>query len=244
MKLDVAQQKALLDIQKGKLASSLGLDADTPLELAAVDKLPAPQQCQTSDLISLAKQQRTDLMAKRARVAESYERQKKVRASYGPKLSLGGRGAAEHFIHDHSNGGHYQIGLNLDMPLFTGFDASYQNRLAYADTQISMEQLAQLELDIALEVLTHSRSLEAAQEMLCYAEENLFNAQKAYDGTLDKYKAGKERIGEVSIALRQLASARTRFSDVKTRWLVSMANLAYATGSLLPNMENTCEQSP
>lgn len=117
----------------------------------------------------------------------------------------------------------------------------YQNRIAYADTQISTEQLLELQLDISLEVLTYSRTLRAAQEMLPDAEDNLQNSVKAYEGVLDKYKAGKEGIAELSIAQRQLAAARVRYSDVKTKLLVSIANLAYATGTLAPYMEMPCQ---
>jgi outer membrane protein TolC len=59
---------------------------------------------------------------------------------------------------------------------------------------------------------------------------------------MEKYRAGKEGIAEVSNALRQLAAARVRQSDIQTRYLVSMANLAYAVGTLMPTMENSpCE---
>lgn len=245
MKMEVTQQKALLDIQRGKLAASLGLTADIPLQLAAIEGMPPLQQQHAAGLIALAKQQRADLMAKQARLAESIYVSDKTRSGYGPKISFTGRGGYDHAVHDKANGAHYQVALNLEMPLFNGFETMYQNRIACADVQTSIEDLAQLELDIALEVLTVSKSLEAAQEMLCFAEENLTNAFNAYEGALDKYRAGKERIAEVSNAQRQLAAARTRYSDIKTRWLVSLANLAYATGTLtVPSMESSCVPYP
>lgn len=245
MKMEVAQQKALLDIQRGKLATSIGISADIPLQLASVQEMPTPQMQQTADLIALAKKQRADLMAKQAKLSESFSYLAKARSAYGPKVGLTYQIGAERYLKDKSNGAHHQMAINFDIPLFDGFESTYQNRLAYADTQISTEELAQLELDISLEVLTYSRWVEAEQEMLCYAEDNLKNAQKAYEGVLEKYSAGKERIAEVSNALRQLATARVRFSDVKTRWRVSLANLAYATGTLAPYTEiSTCEQNP
>jgi outer membrane protein TolC len=76
--------------------------------------------------------------------------------------------------------------------------------------------------------------LQAAQEMLPEAELNLTSAQKAYEGVSEKYRAGKERIAEVSIVHRQLVSARLRYSDIKTRLFVATANLAFATGTLAP----------
>lgn len=244
MKMELTLQKALYDIQKGKLAASLGLSADVVIELAALDQIHPPQQQQAADLIALAFRQRADLMAKQARLSESFSRLDKARASYGPKVSLFGTGGYNHAYHDKANGAQYQLGMNIEIPLFNGFETVYQNRIAYADTKLSMEDFAELQLQIALEVLTYSRTLQAAQEMLCEADEYLKNSTKAFDSIIEKYKAGKERIYEVSSAQQQLAAARVRFSDVKTRWLVTLANLAYATGTLAPYMETPCYANP
>lgn len=241
MKMDLAQQKASLDIQRGKLAASLGLSATTCLEVIAPSPVASQPMEQTEKLIELAYSQRADLMAKQSRLQETIYNQTRVRATYLPKLSFSGRGGYNHALQDKTNGAQYQVSLNFETPLFNGFETMYRNRMAYADTQISNEELMELQLDISLEVLTHSRSLQAAQEMLPDAEENLTNAQKAYEGVLEKYRAGKEGIAEVSNAQRQLAAARIRYSDVKTRLLVSIANLAYATGTLAPYMETPCE---
>lgn len=238
LQLDVAQQRALYDIQKGKLAASMGLSADTPFELSRLADLPAPPMDNLCALIAYAKTQRADLMAKQTRVLEALARQDKARANYRPKLSVSGRGGAQHGFNDQTRGAHYDVALHLEVPLFTGFETVYQNRLAFADLQITREERLQLEIDIALEVLTQSRTLEASQEMLSYAASNLQSAVKAYEGVLSKYQAGKEGIAEVSIALRNLSAARVRSSDVQTRHQVSMANLAYATGTLAPYMES------
>lgn len=247
MKMDVTFQSALLDIQKGKLAVSLGVSADTLIEVAALDKILEPQRQQTADLIALANCQRGDLMAKQALMDEAAALYDKSRAKYRPKLSVAGRGGANHAIHDKANAAQYQVALNLEIPLFTGFEQTYQNRMAYANMKLSREELSDLQLNISMEVLTYSRSLQAAQEMLPDADENLKSSIKAYESVLDKYKAGKERMAEVSNAQRQLAAARVRYSDVKTRWLISIANLAYATGTLnsdmpqISTMEKRCE---
>jgi outer membrane protein len=241
MKMELTKQKSLRAIQNGKLAASLGISADVPLELVAVDQIQPSQTQQTAELISLAYRQRADLMAKQAKLSESFANQAKTRASYRPKLSLSGRGGANHAFHDKTNAMQYEITLNLGIPLFDGFETMYQNRVAFADAQISMEELAELELNISLEVLTNSQLLEAAQEMLPDADEDLKNSIKAYESVLEKYKAGRERIAEVSNALRQLAAARVRYSDVKTQWLIAVGKLAYATGTLAPYLEKRCE---
>lgn len=240
MRMDVAQQKAQLDIQMAKLSASLGLCATTKLQIASYNALPAPTCQMTDALISFAMAHRADLQEKQARVSQMAYNQKRAASGYLPRISLLGRGGANHAFHDNTQAGQYMVALNLDVPLFNGFDTTYSNRQAYADTQLSIEECTELQLDIALEVLTYSRTLMAAQEMLPDAEENLNSAQKAYESTLDRYKAGKEGIAEVSFGQRQLAAARVRYSDVKTRLLISIANLAYATGTLTLDTESLC----
>lgn len=239
MKMEVSQQRAFLDIHKGKLAASLGLPAMTNLTLAPVEPIQQVSLDQVDELIKLALRQRADLMAKQAKFAESLSNKEKAYSAYGPKVSFYGRGGANHAFHDKAQAAQYQLALNVDIPIFNGFDTTYKNALAYADMQLSREELAELELNISLEVLTHSRNLEAVQEMLPNAEDYLSNANKSYESVLEKYKAGKENITQISNAQRQLAAARVLYSDVKTRWLVSMANLAYVTGTL--GMEELCD---
>jgi len=243
MKMDLTQQTAALDIQRGKLAASLGLPACTPVSVASIEFAPCDHIEETDKLIAIALAQRADLMAKQAQLQATLFNKTRVRADYFPSLSFNGRGGFNHALHDKANSAQYQVSLNLDIPLFNGFDTLYRQREAYADSQISTEELMELQIDISLEVLTHSRSLKAAREMLPDAEENRLNALKAYEGALEKYKAGKERIAEVSIAQRQLAAARVRYSDVKIKQLVATANLAYATGTLAPYMETSCEDN-
>lgn len=232
MKIDLSERRARLDIEKGKLAASLGLPANTSLELASLDALQAPEYQQTKELMDLALMQRGDLMAKQAKLRESFFNKSRARAAYGPKVSLSGSGGANHAFHDKTDSGQYQISLNLTIPLFKGFDTVYQNCVAYSNMKLAEEDLAQLQLDILLEVQKYSRSLEAGQEMLPYADESLKNSIQAYEGVLSRYQAGKEKITEVSNAQQQLAAARIRYSDIKMGWLVSIANLAYATGTL------------
>lgn len=248
MRMDYAQQKAALDIQRGKLATSLGLSAITCFQIATPpDTMPCQQVEQAEILIETALQQRADLMAKQARLQESLFNKIKTYAAYMPNISFssnGGYNKALHDKHQRNDTMQYQVALNFDTPIFNGFDTMYQNRIAYADAYITNEQLIELQIDIALEVLTHSRNLLAAQEMLPDAEDNLKNSIQAYEGVLDKYKAGKESITDLSFAQQHLAAARVRFSDVKTKLLISIANLAYATGTLAPYMETPCQENP
>lgn len=242
MKIEKAHKKTLLDIQKGKLAVALGLPADTPIELAPVtfsslESLLELKQEGPHELIALAMKQRADLHAKQARLEEQVWKEKKIRKSSAPKLHFTGTLGLDQAFRaktSRARSQHYEFGVRLSIPWFDGFQSIYQSRMAYADTKLSMEELLELQLDISLEVLDYSQTLETARQIMPDAEDDLENSKKAYESILESYKAGKERITEISNAQRQLATARVRYSDIKTRALVALANLAYATGTLAP----------
>lgn len=132
MKIEWSKQRGLLDIRMGELAVSLGFPVDTRLEIVPIDQFPAFAQGDICSLIDMASKQRADLLAKQARVAESAARQKQASTAFGPKLTLAGRGGTDHAVHDKAHGSHYEVRLDLEVPLFTGFDALYQKRAAFA----------------------------------------------------------------------------------------------------------------
>lgn len=242
MQIAIALQKADVTIAKGKLAASMGLSVDTEILVA---DLPDPQvtkvvQEGVHNLIAAANQKRSDLMAKRAEVQQKEALRDKVSKSCRPKVGVNADTGYRRYFHDKSNGYNYNVGLYLDIPLFNGFEATYQNRVAYSDLQISETEMANLELEIALEVLTYSSWFAAAQDILQLAHENLQNSFKTFQGVLDKYKAGTQSIFDLTAAQKQLADARLKHGDAKTRWYRSLAQLAYATGSIMPNTEVPC----
>lgn len=246
MKMEIALQRADTDISRGKLAASLGLDVDSNLQVA---QLPAPVPDFTmkeglSSLISIAQQQRADLIAKHASIAEKVAIAKQTKASYLPKINFNADSGYQRYLHDRSNGYNYNVGLSLTVPLFEGFESIYANRVAYSNVQISESELERLQLDIALEVLSYSRLVIASQELLKLAGENLENSLKSFQGVLDKYKAGTQSIFDLTAAQKQLADARIKHGDAKTRWYRSIAQLAYATGSISPYTEVPCVSSP
>lgn len=239
MKMDVTQQKANLIIQKGKLATALGLGVEADFQLAPLDETPLFEKRETTRLISLAYQKRADLMAKRAHLNVSYAEAARSSSINKPRLTFGGRGGFDHAFHDHAGSGHYQLVLNLTIPLFDGFNSHYLKQQALANAALTDLELTQLEQEISLDIFTYCKTVDALQEMMNYAKENVLNAQKAFDGVMEKYQAGKEKISELSAAQGQLLDARLRYSDVKAQWLASLAQLAYTTGIL--NLETAAQ---
>lgn len=243
MQMAIAAQKAETEIARGKLAASMGLGFDA---LPSIIDLPDPQaelQQEMERLIGKATECRRDLLAKRAQLDQKNAQAASVRARYLPKLNVNASTGYKRYVSAHDHGFNYDTMLSLDIPLFTGFEATYQQRAAYADVQASQAELDQLELDIALDVFTNIKQFEAAQEIFKLSSINIQNAISAYDGLLDKYKVGSLNIFELTDAQRQLIEARLKQAEAKVRWYKSLAQLAYATGTIMQYTEVPCAAS-
>ncbi|MBA3817194.1 MAG: TolC family protein, partial [Parachlamydiaceae bacterium] len=242
MQMNIALQKAETEIAQGKLAACLGLDVDSQLIIASMPdpELDSTMQAGLKQLIVTAQQKRSDLIAKRYDLQQKIAQQTRINKACLPKLSVKGDTGYRRFFEDKANGYNYNVGLFLDIPIFNGFEQIYQKKVALSDVQLSEIEIERMELEIALEVLTYHRWFNAAQEVLKLANENLQNSIKTFDGVLDKYKAGTQSIFELTAAQKQLADARLKNGEAKTRWYRSLAQLAYATGTINPSTEVSC----
>lgn len=236
LQMDLAEQRAKVAIAYGKLLTSLGLSITETLNVqtAPVEIKNSHLTEGVSELIALAEKQRADLLAQKATLAEMRQRTKVANRASLPKLrALGQTGWLQYNKHQGSSY-NYNGTLSLEIPLFRGFEYTYRKRLALADEELTSAQLHELQQEIALEVLTYCESVKAAQESLKWTGEYLEEAIDSYEYALESYKSGLHSIFDLVQAQRALSQARIKKAEVKTQWLVSLAELAFATGSILP----------
>jgi outer membrane protein len=243
IKMAIIKQKAARDIAYGKLISSLGLDLD---EEICVAELPEPTEvpCQDlSALIDIADNQRSDLLAQRALLDQKHAQALSAQKKYNPKLSLNADSGYKRYVDDKAHTYNYRAALNLDIPLFTGFEDKYNQLVAYAEAEETLADVKDLQLDIALEILTTIIKVESTQELLKLSRDNLEFATKTYQGVLDQYKIGTKSIFELNEAQRQLTHARLQLVDVKIHWFTHLAQLAYSIGTISQFTEASCLKS-
>jgi outer membrane protein len=232
--MNLTQQKAAAAIAYGKLLTSLGLPIDAKLQIQThTEEMENPLFEQgIPALIATAEEQRADLMAKQASLADMNARVDRAKRAPLPKLrALGQAGWLQYAKHKDSSY-NYSAGAALDIPLFQGFEYTYQKRQALADAEITAAELKELQNAIALEVLSYSELAKAAKEAMEYSEDFFADAFRSYDCSLESYKAGLINIFDLLQTQRYLSDARNRKAQAKTQWLVSLSQLAFATGSL------------
>jgi outer membrane protein TolC len=232
-KIELSQARAATTIAYGKLMMDLGVPIETKMKIVveAGEKERPAMTASTRDLIAAAEERRADILAKKAVLEEMHERVKMTRRGVRPKLRALGQGGWTEYAKHRDRGYNYSAGIMLDIPLFKGFENSYQKRMALADEEITAAELKALQEEVALEVWTYSAAVKAAEEALEWSSLYLEEATKSYEASMESYKAGLQNIFDLIQAQRSLADARMKKAQIKTQWLVSLSQLAFATGS-------------
>ncbi len=234
--MSIAQQRAKVAVAYGKLLTSLGIPIETKLEVMTdpgVIDYPLISEGITQ-LIAVAEEQRADVLAKKATLAEMQQRVKRESRSFFPKLRALGQGGWLQYTKHQGSSYNYNVGVALEIPIFNGFETTYHRRLALADEEMTMAELKELQEEIALEVLSHSQSVQAALEALQWSHVYVDESTQSYAGSMENYRAGLQNIFDLIQSQRFLTDARIRNAQATTQWLVSLANLSFATGSLTP----------
>ena len=220
---------------QGTLANIMGFDASQPFLLAALpESTPDPiVEQDIGKLIGDARQKRPDLRAAEAQIKAAEAQLTATRATGLPTVSLNASTGSQN-ISGAPNTNSSSIGVTLNVPLFTGYRNTYQNRAAELQVEGKLAARDLLANQIALDVwkayqtlLTNSQSLIAASDLVASAEQS-------ERMTLGRYKAGVANMSILDVLNAQstLASARQQRVAALYNFQASRLALAQAIGQL------------
>ncbi|WP_313950187.1 TolC family protein [Accumulibacter sp.] len=216
----------------GRLARVMGLDANQPLRL---DEIPSATPDATFErdvaaLISEARQRRPELKAAEAELKAAQSGVDYARAAGLPTISLnaGPNWGELGGLSTHGN----SIGLTLSLPLFSGFNTTYNVRAAEARSDVQAARVDNTRQQVALDVWEAYQSLTTASQTIRTTADLLASAEQSERVALGRYKAGVGNILDVLNAQSALAAARLQRIQAMLDWQVSRAALARAIGIL------------
>jgi outer membrane protein TolC len=128
----------------------------------------------------------------------------------------------------------WSVGLQLSVPLFTGFANTYQIRSAEEQVAVQEATRDQLDQTIALDVWRAYFDLNTTRETLSSTNDLLASATQAERVALGRYKAGAGSILELLNAVADLANARLQHIQARYNWHIGKTRLAQAIGALDP----------
>ena len=217
----------------GTLAVVMGLKPQASLRFEA-PRLSGPVEEREKDvqeLIDLAKTSRPDLAAAEAQVKASEAGILSAQSGSLPTLSLVGSYTYFETI-GVSTISSWAVGVQVAMPIFTGFANTYQIKSAAEQAEAQAANRDKIEQNIAQEVWRTYYTLAATRENLQNTQELLDSATQAEQVALGRYEEGVGNIVELLNAEANLANARYQYVQAHYNWRIGKAQLAQALGRL------------
>lgn len=210
----------------------IGMDANQKISLVPANTAAMPDEFEgdVDALIKEARQRRPDLQSAAAQVKAAQASIEAARAAGSPTISLAASADKYKFSGSSSRGS--SIGINLNVPIFSGFAPTYRIRAAEAQLDTRSAQYDKLRLQVALDVWTAYQELTTATQSLRTTADLLDSADLSARVALGRYKAGVGSMLDVLNAQSTLASARQQRIQSTLNWNINRAGLAQAVGSL------------
>jgi outer membrane protein TolC len=220
---------------QGELANLMGLPAQTPYTLQApAEMLKGFNLGQIDTLIEEAKIRRPELTAAQAQVAASKAALGVAQASGKPQFTID---AATRYQDSGPVAGYSSsLGVNVAIPLFTGYNSTYRVRAAQEQLQQAQVEQERTAQTIDLEVWRAWQGVKTSVETFKQSADLLESAQAAERLARGRYQGGLGTILDVLNA--QAESANARLTQLQSRYQLdtSRSELARAVGELVWNI--------
>ncbi len=243
-KLDLLEQEKNVETILAKLKKDLGLPANLDISLQDLPQNAYVDEILSSvdELIAKAQNNRADLLAQEAHLKQMEAKESEARSDFFPIFTGDFDIGKNYYQHHHNEDYHYNLQLKISYPLFKGF--FYKNALKAAKANVlqAKAELTEKELNIIQEITTTHFNVQTNTKSLRVAKEYVKEANINFDIALANYKAGTGNILDVIAAQSSLQDARAKKANVDKQWYSSIANLAYATGTLCGVQPQTCEK--
>ncbi len=211
----------------------MGLAPDTPLRLSGeLEAQPDTGFVKAIDeMLAEARREHPALLAAQARLKAAAASVEESRAAGRLSLALSANLARSHSDQAMAFNGDTRerdrsIGLQLNIPLFEGFERTYQVRNALARREASEAELADTEQQVSLEVWNNYQSLSVETRSLARTRELVEQSRQSLEVVQGRYRSGVGSMIELLNALTAYASAE----DQHIRALGNWRDLAPATG--------------
>jgi len=235
--LGLVQAENAVRLAKGQLASVMGFRVSEPFEIADVPDTDHRQElADIESLLDEAARNRPELQTALAQIDIRRAEVKAAESRFWPALSfdtsIGWLGRT--FF---PNQDQWNVGAALDVPLFTGFDRTYQLHRTKADLakaiadQRGVLQGVELEVWTAYwQIIESSQAVEAASRFVASAEESARMAE-------GEYKNGTGSMIELIDAQTTRTAARTQLIQAGLDWYTAMARFERAVGRTMAASE-------
>jgi outer membrane protein len=219
-----------VDAAFADLSNALGYREPHRFALVPVAQF-APPKGRLADFITQALAMRPEALASRHERDAAKRMASAERAAHFPKVTLigaAGRGTAGD---PRVEGDYAAAGVNVELPVFTGFRISARAKEAALQAQTAEQSLQEVENLIAKDVEVALLTTTNAADKITVSASLLANAEQAYDLAQAKYNAGITSVVEFSQAQLAKLQAQINHTTATYEYQIDRLVLDFQTGA-------------
>lgn len=232
-----------LKIALGTLAADMNLLPTDAIALPPVADGVQPGEAfdaSIADLMDEAERDHPSVLAAQAQLEASRAKTRELRAEGLPTLSVTAKYSTNNQpaslglgIPQFPATGHdWYVGVQVTIPLFEGFNRTYQVREAQAQSELRDATLTEVRQQVALDVWTSYQALKTGEQNLTNTQTLLTVALKSLNAAQQRYQAGVGNILELLNAQSAVAEAAKQRIHALTDWRNERLQLSGKLGRL------------
>lgn len=230
--LDLTRSRGELAKARGQLAAAVGLSIDKALQVQTFADLPQIQavKVSVSDLLERARAGRPDLVAAEAQARAARSSADAAGKTNLPTLEITGASGRTFFTDDRAAASNFAVGLNLRIPIFTGFRNRYIAQLAQAQAEQATAARDTLFRQTEVDVWQAYYDLQTAATAITTTEAQVKSAEQTAQATLARYRGGFGSLLDLITAQQDESNARVQRIQSYLDWYTALARLTFSTG--------------
>jgi outer membrane protein len=232
--LTLIRAEGLVLQTRGRLATSMGLQASTPVDVSVTHEVPPPPgEAQLKDAEERAPKARPTLVAAAQTVEAARQNVSLARSAYSPKIGAAasiGREDAAWYPQDHT----WYVGVSMSIPLFAGF--AHREGLAKSKAELARSEAdaQQLGLSVQEEVWDAYAAVLTARQAIEAAEAQVRSAKEGERLARERYAAGAGTLTSLLDAETSLARAESSRASAQWDYRSELSHFRWSYGDLTP----------
>ena len=147
-----------------------------------------------------------------------------------PTVELTAGAGRTFFTDERSAASSYSLGVNVRIPIFTGFRDRYAHRLAQAQAERAAASRDSLYRQTEVDVWQAYFDMQTAATAVGTTESQVRSAEQTAQATLARYQAGFGSILDLITAQQDESNARVQRIQSYLDWYTALARLQFSTG--------------
>lgn len=230
--LNLTRSRGDFEKARGRLAAAVGLPVNGTLKVQPLSGPPQIREISASmsDLLEKAKANRPDLAASEAQARAARATAEATAKAGLPSVEISGASGYSMFNSNRPGATNYSVGINLRVPLFSGFRDTYSIRQAEAQADQADAARDVLYKQTELDVWQAYYDLQTAASGTTSTAAQVRSAEQTAQATLARYQSGFGTILDLLTAQQDEFNARVQRIQSYLDWFTALARLNFSIG--------------